>query len=41
MCQIGMITEQGDLGLGFVPVNEQEQGQIENNKDEDKKEGAK
>lgn len=35
MC-IGIITEQGDLGLGYQPLTEQEQEQI--NKDHSKEE---
>ena len=29
---IGVITEQGDLGLGWDPVNEQEQEQLDQQK---------
>ena len=38
MC-IGIITEQGDLGLGFEPISEQEQEILEKNKED--KEGTK
>jgi len=35
--QIGVICEQGDLGLGFTPITEDEQKTIQNN-DKDKEE---
>ena len=35
--QIGVITEIGDLGLGFRPITEDEQKTIQNN-DKDKEE---
>jgi hypothetical protein len=43
MSQIGVVTEQGDLGLGFQPITEQEQATIEKQKkeNEDKQKGAK
>jgi hypothetical protein len=36
MDNIGVITEQGDLGLGFDEVSQKEQTIIENNIKEDK-----
>ena len=33
MSEIGVITEQGDLGLGFDPVNETDQETIKKNND--------
>ena len=39
MSEYGMITEQGDLGLGFDPVTEEEEKQIlENSREEKEKE---
>lgn len=39
MSEYGMITEQGDLGLGFDPLTEQEEKQIlENSREEEEKE---
>lgn len=42
MAQLGVITEQGDLGLGFDPLNNKDQKVVsestknnENNKDKD------
>lgn len=34
---IGVITEQGDLGLGFEQLTETEVTKLNNNKDEDNK----
>ena len=36
--KIGVINEVGDLGLGFYPINESEEKQINNNKKKDDKE---
>lgn len=36
--KIGVINEVGDLGLGFYPINESEEKQINNNKKDDKEE---
>lgn len=36
--KIGVINEVGDLGLGFYPINESEEKQINNNKKENKEE---
>ena len=39
MAQIGVITEQGDLGLGFSPITEQDEFAIKkNNKEKDQTE---
>ena len=38
MANIGVITEQGDLGLGFDEVSEKEQTIIENNTSSNKEE---
>jgi hypothetical protein len=37
MGNIGVITEQGDLGLGFDEISNKEQTIIENKTEEDKK----
>lgn len=34
----GVVTEQGDLGLGFTPITEDEKAKIEANKEEANKE---
>lgn len=45
MSKLGVITEQGDFGLGFQPISEEDKNKInyynENEETEDKKEGAK
>lgn len=38
MPSIGVITEQGDLGLGFEPITEEEREIIENNKKDNNEE---
>lgn len=42
MAEIGIITEQGDLGLGFEVLSEQDQEKVnqESSKENDNKEGA-
>lgn len=37
----GVVTEQGDLGLGFTPITEEEKQKIEANKEEADKEHQK
>jgi hypothetical protein len=42
--QIGVVTEQGDLGLGWSPVSQEESTKLTNNNDnknKDTKDGAK
>lgn len=42
MSQIGVITEQGDLGLGFNPISQKDQKTLlESSKKESKKEKEK
>jgi|GEM_PF-1875700 len=46
MPEIGMIQEQGDLGLGWTPVSEEEEAilkkeQNKNNEKDEKETGAK
>lgn len=36
MSEIGVIQEQGDLGLGWEPVNEQDQAKLEKENKQDK-----
>lgn len=38
MSEYGMITEQGDLGLGFDPLTEQEEKQVLESSREEKEE---
>jgi hypothetical protein len=43
MAEIGVITEQGDLGLGWNPISEEESTKLqkEDNKNKEVKDGAK
>lgn len=38
---IGMVTEQGDLGLGFDPLNEQDQQMLKDQEEKSKERDAK